>query len=256
MKKNWQALMVVAALSIIFGSASLALAQEGAIAGGYSETSSAEPEVIAAARFAVRARARRTGSGVTLLSIERAEVQVVAGLNYRLNLRVKVNHQAENVTTVVYKNLRQKYSLSSWKVESNPAGSGSVSPVRTIKQLENSLAVAFMEKTLSGLDAIRPFLGKVRIVIEHSLAGDNDSARFEIKDFKSLRQAEQWLKSRERDDGTPVREARPLLRCKGGLCLYNFEGGILHNHLYLQKFSYGLSRGRPYIKTIYLLDGD
>jgi hypothetical protein len=54
----------------------------------------------------------------------------------------------------------------------------------------------------------------------------------------------------------PGRESRPLVRCAKGVCTYNFDGGILHNHLYLKKISYGTRSGCPYIKTIYLLDGD
>lgn len=137
-----------------------------------------------------------------------------------------------------------------------PVQAQSPSGKQTIGQLEDSVAVAFMAKTLGKLDARRPYFGRVKIVIEHSLASDDDKDRFEIKAFKTLASAEQWLNSREREDGTPFRESRDLLRCRNGLCTYNLDGGIGHNHLYLKKIAYAYRNGRPYIKTIFLLDGD
>jgi hypothetical protein len=137
-----------------------------------------------------------------------------------------------------------------------PAQAQSPSGKQTIGKLEDSLAVAYMAKELGRLDAKRPYFGRVKIVIEHSLAGDDDKDRFEIKMFKTLASVEQWLNGREREDGTPFRESRDLLRCRNGLCIYNLDGGISHNHLYLKKFAYGYRRGRPFIKTIFLLDGD
>jgi hypothetical protein len=34
------------------------------------------------------------------------------------------------------------------------------------------------------------------------------------------------------------------------------DGGINHNNLYLKRITYGVSNGCPYLKTIYILDGD
>jgi hypothetical protein len=48
----------------------------------------------------------------------------------------------------------------------------------------------------------------------------------------------------------------PLKRCRRGLCTYDFDGGILHNSLYLPMVAFGLRGGLPYVKTLYLLDGD
>lgn len=124
-----------------------------------------------------------------------------------------------------------------------------------VSDFAKQIAEAYQAKTLSGLDAQKPYLGAVRIVIENSLGEPDDKGRFVTKTFKSLAKAEAWLKSREHDE-LPGRESRPLKRCAKGVCTFDFEGGILHNHLYLQKISYGLRAGCPYIKTIYLLDGD
>lgn len=254
MKKSWRIVIGIAALSVILSSVSGALAQCGPIAGGYAETSISNPEVVAAAKYAVRRQAQKQGASISLISIRRAEVQVVSGLNYRLGLRVNVNGKTQDVTAVVYKNLKRRYSLSNWEADGSPAGSGAnASSNQTIEQLVNALAEAYTARALGRLDAERPYYGGVGIVIENSLG--EDAGRFVIKRFKTLAQADKWLKSRE-GEALPARETRPLVRCKSGLCTYDFSAGILHNHLYLQKISYGLRRGRPYIKTIFLLDGD
>lgn len=126
---------------------------------------------------------------------------------------------------------------------------------QSIENLVNALAGSFAEKKMGGLDVDRPYLATFRIVIEHSLADDNDPQRFKVLKFASFARAEKWFKSRE-IDGMPGRNTRPLLKCAKGVCSYNSEGGILHNNLYLTKITYGIRGGCPYIKTIYLLDGD
>lgn len=135
-----------------------------------------------------------------------------------------------------------------------PVHASSPAKKESIEQVVKELSDAYMEKTLGKLDAERPYLGRVKIVIEHSLV--EGKGQFEIKNFNTLAKGERWLKSREREDGTPFREVRPLEGCNRGLCTYDFNGGILHNHLYIKKIAYGYRNGSPYIKTIYLLDGD
>jgi Aspartic acid proteinase inhibitor len=106
--------MIIIALSIVSGNRSSLFAQQGPIAGGYADTSNSDPEVVAAARFAINVERQKLGARIALLSIKHAEVQVVAGLNYQLCLRIKVKGKTRNVTVVVYKSLKQKYSLTSW----------------------------------------------------------------------------------------------------------------------------------------------
>lgn len=119
-----------------------------------------------------------------------------------------------------------------------------------VEELVKALAEAYTSKSLGGLAAGRPRLGRVSIIVEHSISGGRD-----VRSFKTLEAGERWLKSREREDG-PARQVMPLKRCRRGVCAYDFDGGILHNNLYLQKVAYGYRNGRPYVKTIYLLDGD
>jgi hypothetical protein len=124
-----------------------------------------------------------------------------------------------------------------------------------IKTLVESFAESFSNKTMATLDKDRPYVGRFTIRIEHSLADDNDPERFEVRRFSSFARAEQWFKSRE-IEGLPGRNTRPLLKCAKGVCSYSSEGGLLHNNLFLTKVTYGVRNGCPYIKTIYVLDGD
>jgi hypothetical protein len=90
-------------------------AQQPPMTGGYQQASTTESDVVSAAKFAIKKEKRKKAVLLSLISIERAETQVVAGINYRLCLRVKIKDKIQNVTTIVYRNLRQKYSLSSWE---------------------------------------------------------------------------------------------------------------------------------------------
>jgi hypothetical protein len=67
------------------------------------------------AKAAARREQRKNGGALTLVSIERAERQVVSGMNYKLCLKVKDGRKVKRVETVVYRDLRRKYSLTSWR---------------------------------------------------------------------------------------------------------------------------------------------
>lgn len=128
-----------------------------------------------------------------------------------------------------------------------------------IRKLLDQLEIAFSNRELATLDAQRPYVGRVRIVIEHSLIDPTEPGAFETGSFRSLATAQRWLQKREspnEGNPTPFPSLRPLEKCRKGLCTYDFNGGIDHNHLYLQKVSYGIRAGKAYLKTIYLYDGD
>ena len=120
MKKNLRLAMVFVAFYVTFGGVSEAFAQppQPPIVGGYQGASRIDRQVVSAARFAVNSQNGKRGDRISLISIERAEKQVVAGINYRLCLKVKRNGKAQEVTAVVYQDLQRRYSLSSWKVKS------------------------------------------------------------------------------------------------------------------------------------------
>jgi hypothetical protein len=138
-------------------------------------------------------------------------------------------------------------------VISVPVHAKSPTQNETIDQLVNEVAEAYEAKDLGRLDSKKPYVGKIKIIMQHSLS--DGPGEFVVKWVKSLGQAEAWLKSREIDE-LPGRETRPSIKCAKGVCTYNFDGGILHNTLYLKKITYGVRKGRPYIKTILLLNGD
>ncbi len=88
------------------------------IAGGYGTTDVKDPQVMAAAKFAVgaqNAKLKRIGSrAYTLLEIGKAEMQVVAGLNFHVCIKTKLGTGVRSAEAVVYQDLQQKLSLTSW----------------------------------------------------------------------------------------------------------------------------------------------
>jgi hypothetical protein len=95
------------------------------IAGGYSKASVTEKEVVAAADFAIGAQQKvmqdPTGDKagkLELVKILGAEQQVVAGMNYRLKLQVKVNGKEKQAEAIVWWQAWRTpdpYQLTSWK---------------------------------------------------------------------------------------------------------------------------------------------
>ncbi|MDT4967322.1 MAG: hypothetical protein QOJ64_2059 [Acidobacteriota bacterium] len=122
--------------------------------------------------------------------------------------------------------------------------------LQTIEALANAVARTWSEGLLRSLDSGRPYMGSVRVVVE-SQAGE--PAMVWRKTFRTLAQVDRWFKSRETADG-PARNSGQLKRCSKGVCTFEQEG-MLHNNLYLKKITYGMSKGRPYIKAIYIDDG-
>jgi hypothetical protein len=114
MKTSSHAAMIFLALYLTFGIAPELAAQQPMV-GGYQEAPKADPAVVSAAKFAVGNQQEKQGGSISLVSIKRAETQLVAGVNYRLCLKVKVNGKSQTVTTVVYKALNDQQSLTSWE---------------------------------------------------------------------------------------------------------------------------------------------
>ena len=85
--------------------------QQLLIAGGYNEIDITTPGAVRAAQFAVKAMNKGELGGIM-----RAHKQVVAGLNYKLLLRLVTGQVYE---VVVYQNLQEKLELSSVKAMDN-----------------------------------------------------------------------------------------------------------------------------------------
>src|ERR1051326_6292054 len=69
--------------------------------GGYKEVATDDPEVVAAAKFAVGAQGEKQNATIKLVSVEHAESQVVAGINYRLCLKVQAGDSDDDATQEV-----------------------------------------------------------------------------------------------------------------------------------------------------------
>ena len=97
--------------------------------GGYREIDKADEAAATAAEVAVKAESEKKEITYKLISIEHAETQTVAGINYRLCLKVGYHKQDEEAETtefvrvIVYRNLQNQYSLTSW-TEENCGGDG------------------------------------------------------------------------------------------------------------------------------------
>ncbi len=92
--------------------------------GGYKSASVSDSGVKAAADFAIEKKAAEMEEALTLEGIINAETQIVAGINYRLCLQLYIPAKEEEtdgvtlyIKTVIYKNLKGEYSITSWEEE-------------------------------------------------------------------------------------------------------------------------------------------
>jgi Aspartic acid proteinase inhibitor len=81
-------------------------------AGAYRELAVTDKAVVAAAEFAVKAKSEK--EKVALDKIVKAESQVVAGINYRLRLTVRVDGGIREAEVVVWRKLDQTSELTRW----------------------------------------------------------------------------------------------------------------------------------------------
>jgi hypothetical protein len=81
--------------------------------GGYADASTTDAGVAAAADYAATEQSK-SGKAIRIKSVERVQQQVVAGTNYRLEVVVDEAGTERKAEVVVYQDLQQKYSLTSW----------------------------------------------------------------------------------------------------------------------------------------------
>ena len=115
--------MIIAVCGIVFGNAAQSFAQTAEqIVGGYNKADIADREVVAAANFAVKAEAKKQTASFKLVAVNNAARQVVAGMNYQVCLSVERSDRRKKAVVpqvaqvVVYRNLKGKYSLTSWTI--------------------------------------------------------------------------------------------------------------------------------------------
>jgi Aspartic acid proteinase inhibitor len=113
-KKSLPVVMIFLALYLTLGGG-LELAAQQPTVGGYEKAPKDDPAIVSAAKFAVNEQQQKQGGSISLVSVQRAETQLVAGINYRLCLKVKVDGANKKVTVVVNKTLEDRYTLTSWE---------------------------------------------------------------------------------------------------------------------------------------------
>jgi hypothetical protein len=136
-------------------------------------------------------------------------------------------------------------------ITSPPARAQARRGIKNVGQLQAAFYDAFGMDRLAELDARYPNHGKFKVIIEY-WAGPEESDAGVFGTFGALGQ---WLKSRETEGGFPWRMDTTLVGCRRGVCTYKLNENLQHNRLYLQKLSYGYRKGRPYLKTVFLLAG-
>ena len=113
MKKSLQTARMFAAFCVLAASAAICFGQPGRIAGGYGDVSKKDATVVDAASFAIDKQAEKDAT-VEMISVERAERQIVAGSNYRLCIAYNASGKRQEATAVVYHNLQDEFALTSW----------------------------------------------------------------------------------------------------------------------------------------------
>ena len=133
------------------------------------------------------------------------------------------------------------------------SGSGQAQSPQKPNELAQTVSDAYKEKKLADLDKKYLAAGTITVVIEHSLIeGKNGNGLMKVRRFKNLAAIDKWLNSQQREDGSPFRQTKALLKCGKGRCAYDFDGGILHNQLYLHDLYYSSRNGRLFITKFHI----
>jgi len=112
MRSGFRRLLVLLGLSVALSCVAVAQRLGG---GGWKTAEPDNAEVVAAAEFAVSEQGQKTETPITLVSIEKAERQSVAGSNFRMCLKVEVDDETQDVKVVVHRSLQQQHELKSWE---------------------------------------------------------------------------------------------------------------------------------------------
>ena len=114
MKKVLLSAAIFFAACIVFGTAETH-AQTSPQTGAYAKVEKSDVDVKAAVDFAVKEK----GENFRVVKIKKAERQVVAGMNFRVKMKVAEKtgdkESKYTVTAVIYRDLEGNYSLTSWE---------------------------------------------------------------------------------------------------------------------------------------------
>ena len=113
-----KAIVVSLTVALIAGAVTSCLGpQMAGVPGGFSSSSVTSVSVIDAATFAVAAESKKVHAKVDLIKIVAAEQQVVAGWNYVLTLKVRMNGREQMAQATVWHQAWRKpdpYQLTDW----------------------------------------------------------------------------------------------------------------------------------------------
>ena len=124
MKKSMISVGIVGLILFAVLPAGNALAQEPPICGGWFTAAVTDSKVVAAAAFAIKEEEKTLQKNketltakLRLVSILSVEQQVVAGMNYRLKLKVTLDGKEKNAEATVWEQVWNKeapYKLTGW----------------------------------------------------------------------------------------------------------------------------------------------
>jgi len=113
MKNNRKVAAALVAFLVAFGWTVDSAAQAGGAVGGFKKVAADDAKVIVVAKFAADTQASKDAT-LKLVSVLSAEMQLVAGSNYRLCLAVNSGGTPQQATAVVFANLQNESELVSW----------------------------------------------------------------------------------------------------------------------------------------------
>ncbi len=86
------------------------------IAGGFKMVPANDPAAVKAAEFAVQAASAKEKKAVLLKKLKMAELQIVAGVNYRLTMDVTVDGVESPAQATVWRKLDKTMELTRWSL--------------------------------------------------------------------------------------------------------------------------------------------
>ncbi len=107
-RRTLLSVLLIAAFSLVVAIPTLA------VPGGHEDAKVDDERVIAAAKAAIAEKNKTEPVALTLVKIEKAQQQVVAGMNYTITLKVKAGSEVKEAEVVVWVKLDGKYQLTSW----------------------------------------------------------------------------------------------------------------------------------------------
>ena len=128
-----------------------------------------------------------------------------------------------------------------------------------IEEIASNVYEAFKKENLDKLDDKYIFEGLITIEIEPTLNGSENTVIAQLSNWKKV---EIWLQENKTQRNLPgyadlpTRGEGTLEWCKFGLCLYNLDGKMAHNHIFIKKIWYRQTKQGAQIYAISILDGD